>query len=49
LPAAIVLQTLHELGEDYEVEELGYATSGEVHPSEQVVGYAALAFRRVSN
>jgi AmmeMemoRadiSam system radical SAM enzyme/AmmeMemoRadiSam system protein B/AmmeMemoRadiSam system protein A len=48
IPAMLVMQTLTELGIDYSVDELGYATSGEVASKDRVVGYAALAFRQAS-
>ena len=44
VPAALVMQTLTELGFDYDVREVAYATSGDVVKSDRVVGYAGLTF-----
>ncbi|MDZ4851163.1 MAG: AmmeMemoRadiSam system radical SAM enzyme [Pirellulaceae bacterium] len=44
IPAALVMQTLSELGVDYQVQEIAYATSGDVTKSDKVVGYAGLTF-----
>jgi AmmeMemoRadiSam system radical SAM enzyme/AmmeMemoRadiSam system protein B/AmmeMemoRadiSam system protein A len=44
IPAAWVMLTLSELDPNYQVRELGYATSYEVMPSDRVVGYSSLAF-----
>ena len=44
IPAALVMQTLAELGVDYHVLEVAYATSGDVVKSDRVVGYAGLVF-----
>ncbi len=44
IPAAVVMQTLAELGVDYHVQEVAYATSGDVVKSDRVVGYAGLLF-----
>lgn len=43
VPAAFVMETLKQLGKSYVVEEVAYATSGEVTGDKsQVVGYAGL-------
>jgi len=44
VPAALVMQTLTDLGFDYDVREVAYATSGDVIKSDRVVGYAGLTF-----
>ena len=44
VPAAFVMETLHRLGLEFDVRELGYATSAEVNSDKsQVVGYAGVA------
>lgn len=41
IPAALVMETLHQLGHEFQVQELEYATSGDVSGDRsQVVGYA---------
>ncbi|MEM8733350.1 MAG: AmmeMemoRadiSam system protein B, partial [Planctomycetota bacterium] len=41
VPAAFVMETLHQLGKPFRVEEVAYTTSAEVSGDKsQVVGYA---------
>ena len=41
IPAALVMETLHQLGHEFQVQELEYATSGDISGDRsQVVGYA---------
>ena len=41
IPAALVMETLHQLGHEFKVQELEYGTSGDVSGDRtQVVGYA---------
>ncbi len=41
LPAALVMETLHQMGKQFRVEELDYATSADVNGEKStVVGYA---------
>jgi AmmeMemoRadiSam system radical SAM enzyme/AmmeMemoRadiSam system protein B/AmmeMemoRadiSam system protein A len=43
IPAALVMETLHQLGHKFRVRELDYATSGDVSGDKtQVVGYAGV-------
>ena len=43
VPAALVMETLRQLGREFKVQEVGYATSGDVSGDRsQVVGYAGL-------
>jgi AmmeMemoRadiSam system protein B len=43
IPAALVMETLHQLGHEFKVQELEYATSGDVSGDRsQVVGYAGV-------
>ncbi len=43
IPAALVMETLRQLGKDFHVQELEYATSGDVTGDRsQVVGYAGV-------
>jgi AmmeMemoRadiSam system protein B len=43
IPAVLVMETLKQLGKEFTVRELGYATSGEVSGDRsQVVGYAGV-------
>ncbi|GIW97112.1 MAG: hypothetical protein KatS3mg111_0445 [Pirellulaceae bacterium] len=45
VPAALVMQTLHDLEESFQVVEIGYATSADVTGQRgQVVGYAGCLF-----
>ncbi len=45
VPATFVMETLKQLGQPFQVHELGYATSAEVSGDKtQVVGYAGLRF-----
>lgn len=45
IPAAFVMETLRQLGKSFRVEEVGYATSGDVTGDRsQVVGYAGALF-----
>ncbi len=44
IPAALVMETLRQLGKDFKVSELEYATSGDVSGDKsQVVGYAGVS------
>jgi AmmeMemoRadiSam system protein B len=45
IPAAIVMQTLIQLGKPFKIEEIGYDTSGRQGNQERVVGYAGVVFR----
>jgi AmmeMemoRadiSam system protein B len=43
IPAALVMETLHQLGHEFKVQELEYGTSGDVSGDRsQVVGYAGV-------
>ena len=43
IPAALVMETLHQLGHEFKVQELAYGTSGDVSGDRtQVVGYAGV-------
>ena len=45
LPAAWIMQTLHELGKEYQVEDAGYATSADSGGDRnRVVGYSGMLF-----
>ena len=45
LPAALVLATLHKLGQPFQIQEIAYATSGDVSGEKnRVVGYAGVGF-----
>lgn len=49
IPAVLVMQTLINLGEKFQVEEIVYNNSSHRGNSDRVVGYAGVAFRPVAN
>jgi len=45
IPAALIMETLRQMGQAFQVVELDYATSGDVSGDKsQVVGYAGVVF-----
>ncbi|MEQ1831195.1 MAG: AmmeMemoRadiSam system protein B, partial [Pirellula sp.] len=46
VPAALIMQTLINLGQPFKVEEIGYDNSGSRSNPERVVGYAGVVFRK---
>lgn len=45
VPAALIMQTLIQLGKKFSIEEVGYENSGKRGNPERVVGYAGVVFR----
>jgi AmmeMemoRadiSam system protein B len=48
IPAAVIMQTLINLGEKFQVEEIVYNNSSHRGNKDRVVGYAGVVFRPIA-